>query len=111
MRRDYREFLCHHWATRPWEERSQATKRNRIAHLEKNVHISGSVSYATHSKKLRHELDCAPTFHELLDRTHKRKQTDDYVNESARTITETYDRTMADRYVEGTPQPNLDPEA
>ncbi|MQL99166.1 hypothetical protein Taro_031887 [Colocasia esculenta] len=24
---------------------------------------------------------------------------------------ETYDRTMADRYVEGTPQPNLDPEA
>ncbi|MQM11677.1 hypothetical protein Taro_044587 [Colocasia esculenta] len=26
-------------------------------------------------------------------------------------IAETYDKTMADRYAEGTPQPNVDPEA
>ncbi|MQM10581.1 hypothetical protein Taro_043477 [Colocasia esculenta] len=58
----------------------------------------------------RHELERAPTFSELFDRTHKRKGTDDYVSESARTIA-TYDRTMADRYLEGTPQPDLDPEA
>ncbi|MQM23260.1 hypothetical protein Taro_056323, partial [Colocasia esculenta] len=50
-------------------------------------------------------------FHELFDWTHKRKGTNDYVNKSARTIAETYDRTMADRYAEGTPQPDLDPEA
>ncbi|MQM10840.1 hypothetical protein Taro_043739 [Colocasia esculenta] len=92
-------------------ERSQAAKRNQAAHPEKNVHTSGSVSYATHSQKLRHDLERAPTFRELFDRTHKQKGTDDYVNKSARTIAETYDRTMADRYVEGTPQPNLDPEA
>ncbi|MQM06881.1 hypothetical protein Taro_039712 [Colocasia esculenta] len=59
----------------------------------------------------RHELECARTFHELFDRTHKRKRTDDYVSESVRTIVETYDRTMADRYAEGTPQPDLDAEA
>ncbi|MQL90365.1 hypothetical protein Taro_022955 [Colocasia esculenta] len=58
-----------------------------------------------------HELERAPTFHELFDQTHKRKWTDDYVSESAGTIVETYDRTMADRYAEGTPQPDLDPEA
>ncbi|MQM14255.1 hypothetical protein Taro_047185, partial [Colocasia esculenta] len=52
-----------------------------------------------------------PTFRELFDRTHKRKGTNDYVSESARTIAETYDRTMAERYAEGTPQPDLDPEA
>ncbi|MQL89384.1 hypothetical protein Taro_021952 [Colocasia esculenta] len=92
-------------------ERSQAAKCNRAALPEKNVHTSGSVSYATHSHKLRHELERAPTFRELFDRTHKRKGTDDYVSESARTIVETYDRTMADRYVEGTSQPDLDPEA
>ncbi|MQM08020.1 hypothetical protein Taro_040870, partial [Colocasia esculenta] len=92
-------------------ERSQPAKRNRATHPEKNVHTSGSVSYATHNQKLRHELECAPTFHELFDRTHKRKGTDDYVNESARMIVETYDRTMADRYAEDTPQPDLDPEA
>ncbi|MQM00635.1 hypothetical protein Taro_033365 [Colocasia esculenta] len=75
LRRDYWESLCARWATRPWQERSQAAKRNRSTHPEKNVHTSGSVSYATHSQKL-----------------------------------ETYDKTMADRYAEGTPQPDLDPE-
>ncbi|MQM17803.1 hypothetical protein Taro_050782, partial [Colocasia esculenta] len=39
------------------------------------------------------------------------KGTDDYVSESACTIAETYDRTMADRYAEGTPQLDLDLEA
>ncbi|MQL89277.1 hypothetical protein Taro_021850 [Colocasia esculenta] len=111
LRRDYWESLCHRWATGPWQERSQAAKRSRAALPEKNVHTSGSVSYATHNQKLRHEIESAPTFRELFDRTHKQKGTDDYVSESARTIAETYDRTMADRYAEGTPQPNLDPEA
>ncbi|MQM05393.1 hypothetical protein Taro_038204 [Colocasia esculenta] len=59
----------------------------------------------------RHKLKRAPTFRELFDRNHKRKGTDDYVSESARTIVETYDRTMADRYAEGTPHPDLDLEA
>ncbi|MQL88381.1 hypothetical protein Taro_020941 [Colocasia esculenta] len=111
LRRDYWESLCERWATGPWQEQSQAAKCNRSTHLEKNVHTSGSVSYATHSKKLHHELERAPTFCELFDRTHKRKRTDDYVSESACTIAETYDRTMADRYAEGTPQPDLDSEA
>ncbi|MQL91630.1 hypothetical protein Taro_024235, partial [Colocasia esculenta] len=91
--------LCERW-------RSQAVIRNRSTHPEKNVHTSGFVSYAIHSQKLHHEFECAPTFHELFDRTHKRKGTDDYVSESARTIAETYDRTMAERYAEGTPQPD-----
>ncbi|MQM11681.1 hypothetical protein Taro_044590 [Colocasia esculenta] len=111
MRRDYWESLCHRWPTRPWQERSQAAKCNRAAHPKKNMHTSGSVSYAIHSQKLCHELEHTPTFYELFDRTHKRKATDDYVSESARTIAEAYDKTMADRNAEGTPQPDLDPEA
>ncbi|MQL67944.1 hypothetical protein Taro_000224, partial [Colocasia esculenta] len=111
LRRDYWESLCERWATRPWQEWSQAAKCNRSTHPEKNVHTSGSVSYVTHSQKLHHEIEVAPTFCELFDRTHKRKGMDDYVSESARTIAETYDRTMADRYAEGTPQPDLDLEA
>ncbi|MQL89431.1 hypothetical protein Taro_022000 [Colocasia esculenta] len=100
LMRDYWESLCERWATGPWQEWSQAAKRNQSTHPEKNVHTSESVSYATHNQKLHHELERAPTFRELFDRTHKRKGTDDY---------ETYHRTMADRYTEGTPQPNLDP--
>ncbi|MQM16410.1 hypothetical protein Taro_049367 [Colocasia esculenta] len=75
------------------------------------MHTSGSVSYATHSQKLRHKLERALTFRELFDWTHKQNGTDDYVSESASMIAETYDRTMADRYAEGTPQPDLDLEA
>ncbi|MQL81307.1 hypothetical protein Taro_013763, partial [Colocasia esculenta] len=100
LRRDYWVSLCERWAAGPWQQRSQAAIRNRSTHPEKNVHTSGSVSYVTHSKKLHHEFERAPTFRELFDRTHKRKGTN-----------ETYDRTMAERYVEGTPQPYLDPEA
>ncbi|MQM16990.1 hypothetical protein Taro_049955 [Colocasia esculenta] len=111
LRRDYWVSLCERWAAGPWQQWSQAAIRNRSTHLEKNVHTSGSVSYATHSQKLHHEFECAPIFRELFDRTHKRKGTDDYVSESARTIAETYDRTMTERYAEGTPQPDLDPEA
>ncbi|MQL88391.1 hypothetical protein Taro_020949 [Colocasia esculenta] len=60
---------------------------------------------------MHHKLERAPTFCELFDQTHKRKGTDDYVSESARRIVETYDKMMADRYVQDTPQPILDPEA
>ncbi|MQM21576.1 hypothetical protein Taro_054619 [Colocasia esculenta] len=98
MRRDYWESLCHCWATRPWQERSQTA--NAIGQL---IHKRMCI--------LRHKLERAPTFRELFDRTHKWKGTNDYVSESAHTIAETYDRTMADRYIEGTPQPDLDPEA
>ncbi|MQL91599.1 hypothetical protein Taro_024214 [Colocasia esculenta] len=93
LRRDYWESLCECWATGPWQERSQVVKRNRSTHPEKN----------------HYELERAPTFRELFDRSHKRKGTDDYVSESACTIAfyfvlhETYDRTMVDRYAEGTP--------
>ncbi|MQL67940.1 hypothetical protein Taro_000215 [Colocasia esculenta] len=94
LRRDYWVSLCERSAAGPWQQRSQAAIRNRSTHPEKN----------------HHEFERTRTFRKLFDRTHKRKGTDDYVSESARTIA-TYDRTMAELYAEGTPQPDLDPEA
>ncbi|MQL83439.1 hypothetical protein Taro_015926 [Colocasia esculenta] len=105
LRRDYWESLCERWAAGPWQQWSQAAIRNISTHPEKNVHTSGSVSYATHSQKLHHELERAPTFRELFDRTHKRR------GRMTMLARETYDRTMAERYAEGTPQPDLDVEA
>ncbi|MQL74113.1 hypothetical protein Taro_006480, partial [Colocasia esculenta] len=110
MRRDYWESLCHRWATRQCQERSQTAKRNRAAHPEKNVNTSGSVSYATHSQKLRHELERAPTFRKLFHQTHKQKGMDDYVKRVLAQFPRPM-RTMADRYAEGSPQPGLDLEA
>ncbi|MQM09190.1 hypothetical protein Taro_042056 [Colocasia esculenta] len=34
LRRDYWESLCERWATGPWQERSEAAKRNRSTHPE-----------------------------------------------------------------------------
>ncbi|MQM04779.1 hypothetical protein Taro_037590 [Colocasia esculenta] len=83
-----------------WEARDKAMKTTG------NWDPMAWLDYGPH-----HEFERAPTFRELFDRTHKRKGTDDYVSVGARTIAETYDRTMAERYAEGTPQPDLDPEA
>ncbi|MQL82988.1 hypothetical protein Taro_015466, partial [Colocasia esculenta] len=83
-----------------WEARDKAMKTTG------NQDPMAWLDYGPH-----HEFERAPTFRELFNQTHKRNGTDDYVSESARTIAETYDRTMAERYVEGTPQPYLDPEA
>ncbi|MQM06031.1 hypothetical protein Taro_038850 [Colocasia esculenta] len=96
-----------------WESTSQTNLRKSMWEAQdKAMKTTGNrdpmawLDYGPH-----HELERAPTFRELFDPTHKRKGTDDYVSESARTIAETYDKTMADRYVEGTPQPDLDLEA
>ncbi|MQM20722.1 hypothetical protein Taro_053750 [Colocasia esculenta] len=78
---------------------------------KKRKYESGNVLKVQQTAKKHHELERAPTFREVFDRTHKRKGIDDYISESARTIAETYDRTMTNRYAEGTPQPDLDPEA
>ncbi|MQL91747.1 hypothetical protein Taro_024373 [Colocasia esculenta] len=101
LRRDYWESLCERWATGPWQERSQEAKRNRSTHPEKNVHTSGITSS---SVPLLFAIY-------LIGLISERGRMTIYVSESARTIAETYDRTMADRHVEGTPQPDLDPEA
>ncbi|MQM05189.1 hypothetical protein Taro_037999 [Colocasia esculenta] len=87
------------------------SSRLLLTNLKGNPVVEAATSKLGIPCATRHELERAPTFRELFDRTHKQKETDDYVSESARTIAETYDRTMADRYVEGTPQPDLDPEA
>ncbi|MQL76843.1 hypothetical protein Taro_009235, partial [Colocasia esculenta] len=96
-----------------WEITAQTNLRKSMWEVwDKAMKTTGNrdpmawVDYGPH-----HNLERAPTFRELFDRTHKRKGTDDYVTESDRTIAETYDKTMAERYAESTPQPDLDADA
>ncbi|MQM09501.1 hypothetical protein Taro_042375, partial [Colocasia esculenta] len=89
-----------------WESTAQTNFRKSMWEAwDKAAKITGSQDpTAWMDYGLHHELERASTFRELFDRTHKWKGTDDYVSKSACTIVETYDRTMADRYAEGTPQ-------
>ncbi|MQM11891.1 hypothetical protein Taro_044801, partial [Colocasia esculenta] len=83
MRKEYWIELCDIWGAEKWNENSAKAKQNRVAHPEANVHMSGSVSFATHKARL---LKRPPQFQELFDKTHKRKGTNDYISEKAREV-------------------------
>ncbi|MQL98388.1 hypothetical protein Taro_031098 [Colocasia esculenta] len=85
-------------------------KVNRAANPEANMHTSGSVSFATHQSRLEKELKRPPTFQEVLDKTHKKKGTDQYISDKAREVAESYSQKMTEKYVGEEEQPQLDPE-
>ncbi|MQL73639.1 hypothetical protein Taro_005988 [Colocasia esculenta] len=90
MRRDYWEGLCNIWAAERWQETSTIMKVNRATNPEANKHTSGSVSFATHQSRLEKELKRPLTFQEVFDKTHKKKGTDQYINDRAREVAESY---------------------
>ncbi|MQM22115.1 hypothetical protein Taro_055163 [Colocasia esculenta] len=65
-------------------------KVNRAANPEANNHTSGSASFATHQSILRKQLKCPSTFHEVFDKAHKKKGTNQYINDRARKVAELY---------------------
>ncbi|MQL69847.1 hypothetical protein Taro_002172, partial [Colocasia esculenta] len=52
IRKEYWIELCEIWGGEKWNENSTKAKQNRVAHLEANVHTSGSASFATHKARL-----------------------------------------------------------
>ncbi|MQM04855.1 hypothetical protein Taro_037660 [Colocasia esculenta] len=110
MRRDYWETLCNIWAAERWQQTSTIMKVNRAANPEANMHTSGSVSFATHQSRLEKELKRLPTFQEVLDKTHKKKGTDQYISDRAREVAESYSQQMTEKYAGEDEQPQLDPE-
>ncbi|MQL69402.1 hypothetical protein Taro_001685 [Colocasia esculenta] len=59
-------------------------KVNRAANPETNKHTSGFVSFAIYQSRLEKELKRPPTFQEVFDKTHKKKETDQYISDRAR---------------------------
>ncbi|MQM21350.1 hypothetical protein Taro_054389 [Colocasia esculenta] len=74
-----------------WESTAQTNLRKSMWEVrDKALKTTGNRDpMAWQDYDHHHELKRAPTFRELFDQTHKRKATDDYVSESARTIAET----------------------
>ncbi|MQM17981.1 hypothetical protein Taro_050965 [Colocasia esculenta] len=110
MRGEYWETLCNIWATERWQSTSTIMKVNRAANPEADVNTGGSVSFATHQSRLEKELKRPPTFSEVFDRTHKKKETDLYISDRAREVAESYSQQMTEKYVGEDEQPRLDPE-
>ncbi|MQL76723.1 hypothetical protein Taro_009115 [Colocasia esculenta] len=110
MRRDYWESLCNIWVAERWQQTSTTMKVNRAANLEANMHISGSVAFATHQFRLEKELKRPPTFQEVFNKTHKKKGTNQYISDRAREVAESYSQQMTEKYAGEEEQPQLDPE-
>ncbi|MQL71388.1 hypothetical protein Taro_003712 [Colocasia esculenta] len=110
MRKEYWTELCEIWGEGKWNENTSKAKQNRAAHPEANVHMSGSISFATHKVRLEVQLKQPPQFQELFDETHKKKETNDYISEKAREIAESYSRGMDERYGDDSQHPELDPD-
>ncbi|MQL79778.1 hypothetical protein Taro_012225 [Colocasia esculenta] len=110
MRKEYWIKLCDIWGAEKWNENSAKTKQNRAAHSKANVHTSGSVSFATHKARLEVQLKRPPQFQELFDETHKKEVTNDYINEKAREVAESYSRGMDERYGDDSQRSELDPD-
>ncbi|MQM01877.1 hypothetical protein Taro_034636 [Colocasia esculenta] len=110
MRRDYWESLCNIWAIERWQQTSTTMKVNRAVNPEANMHTSGSVSFATHQSRLKKELKRPPTFQEVIDKTYKKKGTDQYISDRAREVMDSYSQQMTEKYAGEEEQPQLDPE-
>ncbi|MQL96534.1 hypothetical protein Taro_029219 [Colocasia esculenta] len=110
MRKEYWTELCDIWGAEKWNENSSKAKQNRAAHPEANVHMSGSVSFATHKARLEVQFKRPPQFQELFDETHKKKETNDYISEKAREVAKSYSRGMDERYGDDSQRPELDPD-
>ncbi|MQL70738.1 hypothetical protein Taro_003058, partial [Colocasia esculenta] len=85
-------------------------KVNRAADPEANMHTGWSVSFVTHQSRLEKELKRPPTFQEVFDRTHKKKETDQYISDRAQEVAESYSQQMTEKYAREDEQPQLDPE-
>ncbi|MQL82356.1 hypothetical protein Taro_014826 [Colocasia esculenta] len=110
MRGDYWETLCNVWAAERWQQTSTIMKVNRVANPEANMHTSGSVSFATHRSRLEKELKRPPSFQEVIDKTHKKKGTDQYISDRAREVAESYSQQMTEKYAGEEEHPQLYPE-
>ncbi|MQM19166.1 hypothetical protein Taro_052167 [Colocasia esculenta] len=60
--------------------------------------------------KYEKELKQPPTFHEVFDKTHKKKGTDQYISDRAREVAESDSQQMIEKYAKEEEQPQLDPE-
>ncbi|MQM14249.1 hypothetical protein Taro_047178 [Colocasia esculenta] len=85
-------------------------KVNQAANPEANMHTSWSISFATHQSRLETELKRPPTFQEVFDKTHKKKETDQYISDRAREVAESYSQQMTEKYTGEEEKLQLDPE-
>ncbi|MQL90888.1 hypothetical protein Taro_023493 [Colocasia esculenta] len=61
-----------------------------------SLHTSGSITFGRHKKRMEEEAG-GPMASELLCRTHKRKESGEFVSEKAKEVVESYEQQLIER--------------
>ncbi|MQM05116.1 hypothetical protein Taro_037922 [Colocasia esculenta] len=86
IRKDYWDAMCDQWATQEYQSRSAIATQNRAKMPEASLHTSGSITFGCHKKRIEEEADDPVPYTELFRRTHKRKESGEFVSERAKEV-------------------------
>ncbi|MQL75508.1 hypothetical protein Taro_007875, partial [Colocasia esculenta] len=86
IRKDYWDDMCDQWATQEYQARSAIATQNRAKMPEASLHTSGSITFGCHKKRMEAETGGPVAYTELFRRTHKRKESGEFVSQRAKEV-------------------------
>ncbi|MQL76712.1 hypothetical protein Taro_009106 [Colocasia esculenta] len=112
IRKDYWDAMCDQWATQEYQSRSAIATQNRAKIPDASLHTSGSITFGRHKKRMEEEA-CGPVaYTELFCRTHKCKESGEFVSERAKEVMESYEQQLIERHGDDSSQhPQFDASA
>ncbi|MQL96545.1 hypothetical protein Taro_029222 [Colocasia esculenta] len=112
IRKDYWDAMCDQWATQEHQARSTIATQNRAKMPEASLHTSGSITFGCHKKRMEEETGGPVAYTELFRRTHKRKESGEFVSQRAKEVVESYEQQLIERHGDDSSQhPQFDASA
>ncbi|MQM18367.1 hypothetical protein Taro_051357 [Colocasia esculenta] len=109
---DYWDAMCDQWATQEYQARSAIATQNRAKMPEASLHTGGSITFGCHKKRMEEETGGHVAYTELFHRTHKRKESGEFVSQRAKEVVESYEQQLIERHGDDSSQhPQFDASA
>ncbi|MQM22255.1 hypothetical protein Taro_055305 [Colocasia esculenta] len=90
--------MCDQWVTQEHQSRSAIATQNRAKMPDASLHTSGSITFGRHKKTMEEETSGLVAYTELFRRTHKRKESGEFVSERAKEVVESYEQQLIERH-------------
>ncbi|MQL91149.1 hypothetical protein Taro_023753 [Colocasia esculenta] len=98
IRKDYWDAMCDQSAAQEYQSRSSITTQNWAKMPEASLHTSGSITFGRHKKRMEEEAGGPVAYTELFRRTHKHKESGEFVSERAKEVVESYEQQLIERH-------------
>ncbi|MQL86951.1 hypothetical protein Taro_019474 [Colocasia esculenta] len=90
--------MCDQSATKEYQSRLAIATQNRAKMPEASLHTSGSITFGCHKKRMEEEAGGLVAYTELFHRTHKRKESGEFVSEREKEVVESYEQQLIERH-------------